>query len=566
MKKIFSNMKVHRKLIVVYVFTGLLPMCLMFTLFYTQMRRVLVEREIKNMQSTFDQAVENVNTELALHQSMSDYLAFNQTIVQIVKTENKNSFEAYERMVKEFDPMMDSLSYFYPEILQSTIYVRDFVIPHGTYLRPAQEIEDESWTAPEDNDIHWYADADQGTVTLVRSMPLLDDGDGGFLYISMDYSKIFDSMNLAVNEDYGVFVYNADNEALYENQQITKNAKYQMTFSDFQKAKNTKHSDYILLEKEIEQNGWHAACYLPKKGIISPMQPILLMVLLMWAACVIFSAAVIMKFSGNMAHRLEKLTKTMTEVDEGNLDVELVSVEKDEIGDLTRGFNQMLSRIRQLIQEVYESRIRQKQYEMTALRAQINPHFLYNSLSLINWKALEIGSDDISKATLALSRYYRTSLNKGKNMMSVREEIDNVRSYLQIQEMFHDYSFEVKMDVAEDILDYRTLNLILQPLAENAIAHGIDRRRGKDPGVITITGRRDGDCVVLAVADNGVGMEQEKAQTILTEKSSGYGVRNVNSRIQLEYGESYGLSIESEPGTGTKVTVRIPGVEQEVTG
>ena len=340
-----------------------------------------------------------------------------------------------------------------------------------------------------------------------------------------------------------------------------------MKFSDLQKIQKKEKqntANYILLEKEIEQNGWHAACYLPKKGIISPMQPILLMVLLMWAGCVIFSAVVIMRFSGNMARRLEKLKKTMAEVDEGNLEVELVSTERDEIGDLTRGFNQMLSRIRQLIQEVYESRIRQKQYEMTALRAQINPHFLYNSLSLINWKALEIGSDDISKATLALSRYYRTSLNKGKNTMSIREEIDNVRSYLQIQEMFHNYSFTVKMDVAEDILDYRTLNLILQPLAENAIAHGIDRRRGSEPGVITISGRRDGDCVVLSVADNGVGMEQEKAQTILTEKSSGYGVRNVNSRIQLEYGEAYGLSIESEPGKGTKVTVRIPGVEREV--
>lgn len=324
------------------------------------------------------------------------------------------------------------------------------------------------------------------------------------------------------------------------------------------------HNNFLCTKNSCGAVGVKFFRILAKKGIISPMQPILLMVLLMWAGCVLFSAVVIMRFSGNMAHRLERLKMTMAEVDEGNLEVELVSTERDEIGDLTRGFNQMLSRIRQLIQEVYESRIRQKQYEMTALRAQINPHFLYNSLSLINWKALEIGSDDISKATLALSRYYRTSLNKGKNTMSIREEIDNVRSYLQIQEMFHDYSFTVKMDVAEDILDYRTLNLILQPLAENAIAHGIDRRRGSEPGVITISGRRDGDCVVLSVADNGVGMEQEKAQTILTEKSSGYGVRNVNSRIQLEYGEAYGLSIESEPGKGTKVTVRIPGVEREV--
>ena len=188
-------------------------------------------------------------------------------------------------------------------------------------------------------------------------MPLIDDGKGGFLYISMDYSKIFGSMELAVNEDYGVFVYNEDKEVLYENQKMTRNAKYQMEFSDFQKIQKKEKqntANYILLEKEIEQNGWHAACYLPKKGIISPMQPILLMVLLMWAGCVIFSAVVIMKFSGNMAHRLEKIKMTMSEVEEGNLEVELVSTERDEIGDLTRGFNQMLSRIRQLIQEVYE--------------------------------------------------------------------------------------------------------------------------------------------------------------------------------------------------------------------
>ena len=231
------------------------------------------------------------------------------------------------------------------------------------------------------------------------------------------------------------------------------------------------------------------------------------------------------------------------------------------------GFSLSIELIFELFRQILskqEIEAEKNRAELALYKAQINPHFLYNSLSLINWKALEIGSDDISKATLALSRYYRTSLNKGKNTMSIREEIDNVRSYLQIQEMFHDYSFTVKMDVAEDILDYRTLNLILQPLAENAIAHGIDRRRGSEPGVITISGRRDGDCVVLSVADNGVGMEQEKAQTILTEKSSGYGVRNVNSRIQLEYGEAYGLSIESEPGKGTKVTVRIPGVEREV--
>ncbi len=188
--------------------------------------------------------------------------------------------------------------------------MRDFVIPHGTYLRPAREMENDEWTAPADNDVHWYADMDQGTVTLVRSMPLIDDGKGGFYTFPWTTVRFLAPWSLQLMRITVFSVYNEDKEVLYENQKMTRNAKYQMEFSDFQKIQKKEKqntANYILLEKEIEQNGWHAACYLPKKGIISPMQPILLMVLLMWAGCVIFSAVVIMKFSGNMAHRLEKI-------------------------------------------------------------------------------------------------------------------------------------------------------------------------------------------------------------------------------------------------------------------
>lgn len=557
-----ADVKVHNKLILVYLVTGLLPMCLMFTLFYTQMKEVLVEREIDNLQGIFQQAVDRVNTQITLYQSMSDYIAFNQTIVQIVYSENKNDFDAYQKIVKEFDPMMDSLRYFYPGLIQTTVYVENLEIPHGDYLRPIQELQKEPWGKISDNESHWYADEEKNTVFFLRSMPLLDGGTGGLLYIAIDDQTIFSLFDLTVNEDYGLFVYDSENTKLYEKQQYTKENGQYMDFASFQILKDEDDPDYILLEQTIGENGWTAACCMPKNRMISPLQPVLLLVILVWILCVCFSVVIIMHFSRNLSHRLIQLSQTMTVVEEGNLNVELMTQEKDEIGDLTRGFDQMLSKIRQLIQEVYESKIRQKQYEMTALRAQINPHFLYNSLSLINWKALEIGADDISKATLALSRYYRTSLNKGKSTMSIREELDNVRSYLQIQEMFHDYSFDVVMDVQEEILEFQTLNLILQPLAENAIVHGIDRKRN-DRGKITITGRKEKETIILTVEDNGVGMEMEKAQTILNGNSNGYGVKNVNSRIHLQYGEMYGLLIVSEPSIGTKVTVCIPAVKKE---
>ena len=145
----------------------------------------------------------------------------------------------------------------------------------------------------------------------------------------------------------------------------------------------------------------------------------------------------------------------------------------------------MLERLRTLIQEVYVGKLRQKESEMKALQAQINPHFLYNTLSLINWKALAAGETDISKMTLAMSTFYRTALNRGKNTLSVEDELKNTRAYLEIQSMMHDGDFDYTIDAEAEILSCQSLNLILQPLVENAIMHGIemcirDRFEGMD--------------------------------------------------------------------------------------
>ena len=197
---------------------------------------------------------------------------------------------------------------------------------------------------------------------------------------------------------------------------------------------------------------------------------------------------------------------------------------------------------------------------MKALQAQINPHFLYNSLSLINWKAIEAKQPDISRITLLLSKFYRTSLNKGKNITSIKDEISNIQSYIDIQLMMHDNEFDIKYDLSPDIMEYSIPNLMLQPLIENAIDHGIDiKTDGR--GVIEIVGQMEGeDMIRLTVSDNGVGMSEEMAQQILSEGSRGYGVKNVNDRIKHFYGEEYGITVESEEGKGTRIIILIPAV------
>ena len=275
------------------------------------------------------------------------------------------------------------------------------------------------------------------------------------------------------------------------------------------------------------------------------------------AACILISMLASVIFSRLIVRDIEKLQQNMQSVEEGDMTIRVTSDAADEIGGLIRGFGSMIDKINYLINEVYEGKLLQKQYEMRALQAQINPHFLYNSLSLINWKALEAGKDDISKLTLALSSFYRTSLNRGNNVLTIRQELDNMKSYLEIQSCMHDDSFDVILDIQEDILNYQTLNLLLQPLVENAIEHGIDLLEDRK-GVIKITGRMDEERIYLYVEDNGVGIEPELLSSILEFKTRGYGVRNVNERIKLFYGEEYKLQIESSEGQGTRSTITIP--------
>ena len=263
-----------------------------------------------------------------------------------------------------------------------------------------------------------------------------------------------------------------------------------------------------------------------------------------------------------MVERLEQLTENMNQINLGLRKVTVVSQSKDEIGVLVRTFTRMMDEINKLISQVYEAKIKLQKTEMKALQAQINPHFLYNSLSIINWKALEADNEEISRITLALSTYYRTSLNKGETMTIAANEIRNIDAYLQIQLIMHDNSFQVIKEIQEDALSYSVPKLILQPLVENAIEHGLDVSE-KEEKWLKISVCKEKDALIMAVEDNGVGMSEEQAKSIITYRSKGYGVRNVNDRITLLYGEEYHLRVKSRQGEGCRIEIVIPVNKEE---
>ena len=275
----------------------------------------------------------------------------------------------------------------------------------------------------------------------------------------------------------------------------------------------------------------------------------------------IVAMSISLLLSGRAARSVTRPIRDLCDLTEkvadGDFSVKTQVEAGDEIAVLTRSFNDMTEEIGILVDDIRKKQENLRIIENRLLQEQINPHFLYNSLSIINWKAIEAGEDEISHVTLALSTYYRTSLNRGETMTTVAKEIDNIRAYLKIQLVMHDNEFRVVEQISDGLNDYLIPKLILQPLAENAIDHGIDVSENENP-TLWLTIREENEHIFFEIRDNGAGMTQEKADQILTYQSSGYGVRNVCDRIHVLYGEKGEMKIESTPGKGTRVFIRIP--------
>lgn len=222
----------------------------------------------------------------------------------------------------------------------------------------------------------------------------------------------------------------------------------------------------------------------------------------------------------------------------------------------------MLDRLRVLITEVYGSKIAQKEYEMKALQNQINPHFLYNTLDSIIWMVESEQYEDAISMVTALANLFRISLSQGKTIITIAEEFQHARNYINIQKMRYRNKFQVTFDLDPAIEKYPTIKLIVQPLLENAIYYGMESMDGE--GEILVQGFANEGEILIHVIDNGIGMPPEQVNQLLTngiykrKRGSGIGLKNVDQRIKLYFGEEYGLEIRSEPDVGTRITIHLP--------
>lgn len=548
-------MQFRKKVLFSMLAVSLLPVIILGIFCYFQCRNLLIQREQETLAETLDQNVTALEGSLNLYKSYMESLMWNNNLQQAVNQDYTGNLQMYVAYRDVIDPIILNMENMDSAVQRVTFYsTNDTLYPHGQNFMTVDQM-DVDLDELEDYGLHWYACPDSNELNMYRKMYWGNKEYENIIFISLDYGKVFSGLTTLFSDDYGINITDADGNVIFNFRQNETTDTSQnispMSVSD----------DYVVKTAEVSTVNWKAELYRPVSVISASARSITVLVLLVILGCCGMVAGLSMALTRSVVRPLSQLVTNIDQIKIGSMSVDVVNDSQDEIGHLFRSFKSMVERLNDMINEVYQSKIVQQEYEMKALQAQINPHFLYNSLSLINWKAILADQTEISQMAQLLSTFYRTTLNRGKNITTVKGEWDNTCSYVKIQQMLHSGKFETVLVIDGDILRYEILNLLLQPLIENAIVHGLDHKVTDGPKKLEVYGRKEQDRLIFTVCDNGCGMTEETKANILTMESKGYGVQNVHHRIQLYYGEEYGLTYESKINEGTKVTLTIPAVE-----
>ena len=323
-----------------------------------------------------------------------------------------------------------------------------------------------------------------------------------------------------------------------------------------------------VVTKTVGYTGWKLVGVIKGTGISLNMLKTRLFIVFVILLIIFIVILINSYISFRVTNPIRELEKSVKELEEGNLDADIYMGGSYEVQHLGKSVQDMKFRIKGLMQDIVNEHEEKRKSEFDSLQAQINPHFLYNTLDIIVWQIENEKQSEAVHTVTALARFFRLSLGKGKNIVTVKDEIDHVKNYLMIQHMRFKNKFDYEFDIAEDVLELPSLKLMLQPLVENAIYHGMEFMDGD--GLIMVKAWQEENELYLSVADNGLGMTEDKVETILTGKSSsgngrgsGIGVKNVNERIKLYFGEAYGITIDSEPDEGTTVIIHLPAKDEK---
>lgn len=577
-----KNASLKTKYVVVFLGAAMVSYALIFFFIYARTMRY----EMSNLQHFLDNSMEQAKTFVESETKMvtyaSDTLYYNRDVYLVldgcVNETDRDPGQEY-RYWSDISKFMQSLET--GNICNVCIYAPDNYTYKDTSrnfssldrLDPElmEQMEGKGeravWSAPYDFIMPLTGETKR-VISLTRRVVQQDDYSKTFCVeqVSLPVDSVSEILEKADSTERGcVYIANQDHELIGS----SKEAMAESMGPDFFLLENGDGANgwrevkkdkeiYMMNQMELENTGWSMAAVVPLKELRAKSRRVCDGMI--WGLLPIMGVAtsIIYFFAGSFSDRIKRLSYQMSHWRDQDVVQEVSTDPADEVGRLGREYKEMRREIDELMQQKYESGIAIKDAELKALQAQINPHFLYNTLDLINWEAMERDAPEIGELVQMLARYYKSVLRKGFDTVSLHHEIEHIVTYVKIQNFRFDGRIHLKVEIPEELMSKKMLKLTLQPIIENSVSHGIS---AEDEGeeTITVRAREEGGDLIIEVQDDGKGMTKEQLETILKvdENNSHYAVFNIHDRIRLKYGEGYGLRYESAVGQGTMVTIRI---------
>ena len=443
-------------------------------------------------------------------------------------------------------------------------------------------IENLHFSTPHVQDL--FADPDdhyRWVVSLSRKVELTRDGgiQGGVLLVDMNFSgieQLCKDVILAGGQGY-LYLIDSNGEIIYHPRQ-------QLIYAGLQAENNLVAADYPdgshtetfqsqrrqVTVKTVGYTGWKLVGVVPRETLWDNYGQLVLFFLFVVLFSIFLLTFANLRLSEWITAPMKKLDQAVRELERGKAQVDFDVEGPYEVEHLSRSIQTMVSTMRHLMDDIVQQEEEKRRSELDVLQSQINPHFLYNTLDSVVWMTENGRTEDAVVMLTALARFFRISLSRGSNIIPIADELEHARHYLTIQKMRYKNKFSAEITAEDGVESLYTIKLIIQPILENAIYHGMAYADGD--GEIRIHAYRAGGDVLIEVSDNGPGMPEEMVERLLKPnvpaaatgaKGSGIGFRNVHQRIQLTFGPDYGLSIDSEPDSGTAVTIRLPALDED---
>ena len=574
-----KNLSIQSSIFMYFTVTAIIAIALISLIIFQRFTNSLNATIIEENSGIVGQLGESVDSYLRNAMKVSDSIYYN--VIKNTDISNDDIKRGMNLIYVNNDNMIDDIALISGkgELIESMPALRlkdnSNVLEKDFFKKSMAESEYINFSMPHIRDLFDRNESSYSwVISLSRAVEVTDEGKAtqALLLINLNYmyfEEIFSNVNLGnggyvyLTNDYGDIIWHPKQNEIYSGR-FKEDNKYAATLKDGITVENLSGKNLTLNVRTIGYTGWKLVGVTPSAALGVDGIKFRFFVLFV-ADLFLFLLAMINAFiSDKISNPIKSLDGSVREIESGNLDVEIVPSGSYEVEHLGKSIKNMLGRIKVLMSDLVAEHNAKRKSEFDTLQSQINPHFLYNTLDIIVWMIENENSDKAVNIVTALAKFFRISLSKGKNIITVKDEVEHVRNYLMIQNMRFKNRFEYSIDVDEEVLSYSSLKLMLQPLVENAIYHGMEFMDGD--GEIDVKVFKEDDSLYFTITDNGLGMSEDMVETLLSKdfapskKGSGIGAKNVNERIKLYFGSEYGLKVESEPDEGTKITIHLPAV------